>query len=359
MSDAAIELLERMLQIPSPPREERRLAEFVAGAMEELGLAACVDEVANVVGETGTGEGPTVLLVGHLDTAPGELPVRNDGARLWGRGAADAKGPLAAMIVAAAEAATFPGRLLVAGAVEEETPASRGAHHLAANMDDAPDAIVVGEPSGWSTITLGYKGKVDLIYRATRPATHPTNPVPKASELAAAFWAEASALAGGHEAHASFNEPAVTLSWIGGDLEAAELEVCFRTPPGYDIDGLLEELRRAAGDAELELLARVAAVRTDRRDPVVRALAGAIRRRGGDVQLKLKTATSDANVFAEYWDVPMATYGPGDSRLDHSDDEHIELEEYLKGIRVLGDALETLAGLEPAGTGPATAAVAG
>jgi LysW-gamma-L-lysine carboxypeptidase len=75
--------------------------------------------------------------------------------------------------------------------------------------------------------------------------------------------------------------------------------------------------------------------------------------------LKLKTATSDINVFAEYWAVPMATYGPGDSRLDHSDDEHIEIEEYLKGIRVLGETLASLAEIAPKPAEAMAAAVNG
>lgn len=341
MSDPAIELLRQMLEIPSLSRGEHRLAEFLVDAMEELGLTARLDAVGNAIGETGTGRGPTVLLVGHLDTAPGEVPVRNDGTRLWGRGAADAKGPLAAMIVAATRASGFPGRLVVAGAVEEETPGSRGAHHLATSLDP-PDALIVGEPSGWSRITLGYKGKVDVVYRVQRPATHPTNPLPKASEVAAAFWADAFDIVEGGDGHASFDQLAVTLSSIRGDLEQAELELCFRTPLGYDVDGLLATLGQARRGGGLELLGRVGAVRSDRRSPVVQAITGAIRSCGGEPQLRLKTATSDMNVFAEYWTVPMATYGPGDSRLDHADNEHIELEDYQRGIRVLGDTLVTL-----------------
>ena len=57
----------------------------------------------------------------------------------------------------------------------------------------------------------------------------------------------------------------------------------------------------------------------------------------------MKTATSDMNTLAEVWDIPMATYGPGDSRLDHSDTEHIILSDYLRGIDVLCEALAELA----------------
>ena len=349
--DLALDLLRRMLEIPSPPYEERRLAELLVEAMSDLGFAAWIDEAGNAIGETGAGDGPTVLLVGHLDTAPGLVPVREDGRRLFGRGASDAKGPLAALVLAAAQAREAPGRIIVAGAVEEETPASRGAQHLAATLEQ-PDALIVGEPSGWSCVTIGYKGKVDVVYRVSRAATHPTNPAPKATEVAADFWTDVLSLIEGWDrrgddrrhGHAAFDRLAVTLTAMRGDLEQAELELCFRTPVGFDTDGLLSLLGDLTRGGELEVVGRVAATRAGRRSPVVRALSGAIRRQGGEPRLKVKTATSDINVLAEHWAVPMATYGPGDSRLDHADDEHIEIDDYLKGIRVLADALHELSG---------------
>jgi LysW-gamma-L-lysine carboxypeptidase len=213
---------------------------------------------------------------------------------------------------------------------------------------------VVGEPSGWSCVTLGYKGKVDVVYRVSRPATHPTNPVPKATEVAAEFWSDVLSLVEGWDrrgddrrpGHAAFDRLAVTLVAMRGDLEQAELELCFRTPVGFDTDGLLSLLGDLTRGGELEVVGRVAATRAGRRSPVVRALTGAIRGAGGEPRLKVKTATSDANVLAEHWSVPTATYGPGDSRLDHADDEHIAIDEYLKGIRVLTDALHRLTGRE-------------
>jgi [amino group carrier protein]-lysine/ornithine hydrolase len=348
---AALDLLRRMLEIPSPPFEERALAELLAEAMTDLGLAAWIDAAGNAIGEAGAGEGPTVLLVGHLDTAPGVVPVREDGRRLFGRGASDAKGPLAALVLAAAQARDAPGRIVVAGAVEEETPASRGAQHLAATLDP-PDALIVGEPSGWACVTLGYKGKLDAVYRVSRPATHPTNPAPKATEVAAAFWSDVLSLVEGWDrqgddrrhGHAAFDRLAVTLSAMHGDLEAAELELCFRTPVGFDVDGLLSLLADLGRGGTLEVVGRVGATRADRKSAVVRALTAAIRRHGGEPRLKVKTATSDINVLAEHWTVPMATYGPGDSRLDHAADEHIEIDDYLNGIRVLADALQWLSG---------------
>jgi LysW-gamma-L-lysine carboxypeptidase len=48
-----------------------------------------------------------------------------------------------------------------------------------------------------------------------------------------------------------------------------------------------------------------------------------------------KTGTADMNVFAGEWDCPMATYGPGDSDLDHAPDEHLRLRELDRAVAVL------------------------
>ncbi|MGE5828516.1 MAG: M20/M25/M40 family metallo-hydrolase [Micromonosporaceae bacterium] len=346
---AEVELLHRMLLIPSPSGHEGELARFLTGAARVLGMDAYVDEVGNFRASTGTGDGPTVLLLSHLDTVDDPIPVRLSSDRLAGRGAVDAKGSLAAMLLAAAGRPAFPGRLEVAGAIEEEVPGSRGAEHLRRTMH-RPDAVLIGEPSGWSNVVLGYKGILELRYRVRRPATHPTNPAEKATEAAAAFWAHATASLGPGASHAAFDRPAATLTSMTGDLAEASLDIGYRLPPGFDTADLLERLRAAARGGDIEVRGMMAAARTDRRDPVVRALTASIRRAGGEPRHKLKTATSDMNMLAEVWDVPMAAYGPGDSRLDHSAAEHIVLDDFVRGIAVLGLALDQLAELPTATT---------
>ncbi|MCD9196219.1 M20/M25/M40 family metallo-hydrolase [Streptomyces albireticuli] len=336
----AIGLLRSMLQISSPSYGEGRLAAHLVGVMREMGFSAYVDEAGNAVGEISRGDGPTVMLLGHMDTVPGDIPVRIDCGRLYGRGAVDAKGPLAAMVCAAADAVDFRGRIVVVGAVEEETPLSRGAVHIR-RTHAAPDALVIGEPSGWQTAVLGYKGKLDLRYRVECPPTHPSNPVPKASELACAAWPVLLELLGPQAGHGGFDVPGATLVSIRGDLTEAEAEFDVRTPPGYDAAGLVERLaERLPG--RLEVVNSVAACRVGRTDPVVRALSAGIRAQRARPVMKVKTGTSDMNTLAEEWDVPMATYGPGDSRLDHADDEHIALSDFLRGIDVLTHALHDL-----------------
>jgi LysW-gamma-L-lysine carboxypeptidase len=337
-------LLRRMLEIPSSSYQERALANYLAEAMTELGFQAHIDSVGNVIGVIQRGAGPTLMLLGHLDTVPGQLPVRAGDGRLYGRGAVDAKGPLAAMICAAAGAADFSGRVVVIGVVEEETPRSRGAMAIRATHDQ-PDALIIGEPSGWSSVVLGYKGKLDLRYTVTCPATHPTNPTRKASELATVCWDALVDLLGPDASHSVFDQPGATLCWLNADLTTATAELSVRTPPGFDVDELLRRLRDRLPTGNLEVLNSVAACRVGRADPAVRALVTGIRRLHARPRLLVKTGTSDMNIFAEVWGIPIATYGPGDSSLDHADDEHIVLSDYMRGISVLTIAISELARL--------------
>ncbi|GAA3169240.1 MULTISPECIES: M20/M25/M40 family metallo-hydrolase [Streptomyces] len=340
---AAIDLLHGMLKIPSPSYAESELAGYVVDAMRGAGLTARIDKAGNAVGEIRRGPGPTVMLLGHLDTVPGDVPVRLDGDRLYGRGAVDAKGPLATMICAAAGSTGFRGRIVVVGAVEEETTMSRGAVEIR-RTHEPPDALIIGEPSGCDTVVLGYKGKIDLRYDVRCEATHPSNVVPKASELATRAWAELLELLGPEASHARFDAPGPTLTSIDGGLTSATAEFSIRIPPGFDGERLVAALAERSAPGTLRVVNAVRACRVGRNDPVVRALSVAIRAQGGSPRAKVKTGTSDMNTLAEEWTVPMATYGPGDSSLDHSDREHITLPDYLFGIRVLTRALTELDG---------------
>src|SRR5207253_5029997 len=130
--------------------------------------------------------------LGHIDTVPGEIPVRIEGDDLVGRGAVDAKGPLAAF-VAAATVPVVGVRVTVVGAVEEESPTSAGARHRATQT--APAWCVIGEPSGWDSVTVGYKGSLQLCVSLSRDRRHGAAPGPTISEEALAIWGRLKAAA--------------------------------------------------------------------------------------------------------------------------------------------------------------------
>ncbi len=78
---------------------------------------------------------------------------------------------------------------------------------------------------------------------------------------------------------------------------------------------------------------------------MVRAFLASIRAEGGKPGFVYKTGTADLNVVGPVWNCPALVYGPGDSALDHTPEEHIELREYARTVRVLASALESLVGM--------------
>ncbi len=349
MTDAeALQFLEDLLRIPSPSGQEAQLADFLVRRMADWGFRAFVDEAGNAVGEFG--EGPrTVVLLGHMDTVPGEVPVRYEGDRLYGRGAVDAKGPLAAFIGAAVRMSRRGGppyRLVVVGCVEEEAPSSRGAHFVRDRY--RPDFCVVGEPSGWDAVTIGYKGSLQAVVHFERPAGHSAHGRETAAERACEAWVRIRAGAEAFNAGRSraFDRLLPTLTGLrsGGDglTEWAELDVHLRLPPDFSPERAEGWLQRQAGEGRVIVRGAVPAWVGPRTTPLHRVFAYAIRRAGGTPRYLLKTGTSDLNVVAPAWQCPALAYGPGDAALDHSPGEHIVVDEFWRSLRVLETALGEL-----------------
>ena len=339
-------MLRRLVEIPSPSGGEADLARHLLGELPGWGFTAHLDEVGNVVARRGDPGAPMIMLVGHLDTVPGTLPVRQEGSRLYGRGTVDAKGPLATMIAAAAAAPLDGVQVAVVGVVEEET-FGKGATHLATTL--RPDALVVGEPNGWDGIGIGYKGRVVIRYAVSRPPAHTAGAQEKAGEAALAFVGAVTAYCAAAEGERVFDRPVPTLVRMSATTEHAALTLAVRTPPDFDLPALERMLAVAADGATLTIVDRTPAVRLDPGNPVARALRAAVRGRGGRPRLKVKTGTADLNILQPAWQVPAAVYGPGDSALDHTDDEHLDLAEFATAIDVLRDAIGHLAAeLRPA-----------
>lgn len=349
-----IALLENLVEIPSLSGAERAAAEFLAGWMADNGFCATVDNAGNAVGMKGTGENEVILL-GHIDTFPGNPPVRRDGDLLYGRGSVDAKGPLATFAAAVSQVVVPDGwRLTVVGAVEEECATSKGARHLLAQRDGHPPKFcIIGEPSRWNRITLGYKGRLLLHASLRVPFSHSAGrgilPAEQGVHLWQAIVAHCAAVNDGRAG--AFNRLAPSLRAINsrdeGAFGAVELSIGFRLPVDIDPHALETDLRALAAvqfpeGVSLQFDGHEFAHRAEKSTPLVRAFLRAIRAAGETPRFVVKTGTSDMNVVAPVWQCPIVAYGPGDSALDHTPDEHINLNEYLRAIEVLKTALENL-----------------
>jgi predicted acetylornithine/succinylornithine family transaminase/N-acetyl-ornithine/N-acetyl-lysine deacetylase len=358
---AELALLHQMLTIPSYSRQERALAHFLVEQARQMGLDAYVDEAGNFIASTHprdiVEQSRPVVLLGHMDTVRGVVPVRLEDGRLYGRGAVDAKGPLAAFLCATARlvahADSLSHPIVVIGAVEEEAATSRGARAVVGRYQ--PAACIIGEPSGSQSITIGYKGRLLLEYRLARPASHSAGQQQNSSEAAIAFWnrvtrhaAEWNAQNAAHSSHTVFASLMPSLRSITSSQDGLEeqtrLIIGYRLPPDFDTAALREQLQCwAEGDqATLAFWGEEAAFQSTRNTSLDRAFIAAIRAHGGQPSFKLKTGTSDMNVVGPAWGQNIVAYGPGDSHLDHTPQEHIIVAEYLQAIDILEQVLSDL-----------------
>lgn len=346
--DLAISLLHDLVRIASVSGEETLGVRYLVDQMQALGFDSFVDGAGNAVGIIGEGRPETVLL-GHIDTVLGDIPVRIEEGRLWGRGAVDAKGPLATFVMAAARLGTrgkLKGRIVIIGCVEEEAPSSRGAHYAVDHYQ--PNACIVGEPSGWSRVTLGYKGTLRISCSVEATCGHGAHDRQTAAERIVAFWQSTTNYVNqfnrGRER--AFDQLLPTLIAINsssdGLQEWAQAEISIRLPVDVAPHELADRLRAIDPEIAIEILGTATAFRSDRNTPLVRALTNAIRRQQAHPGLVLKTGTADMNIVGPAWNCPVVAYGPGDAALDHTPDEHIVIDDYLRAIAVLETALATL-----------------
>lgn len=351
MNDSeAIDLLERMVRIPSVSYEEAALVRWLAEHLPEHGFETRIDMAGNIVASIGDGPELGVLL-GHVDTVPGNMPVRREGGRLYGRGSVDAKGPLATFIAALSriDARTLPGRLTIVGCVEEEVASSKGAFH--AVQEHRPQWAVIGEPSGWDAVTLGYKGHLGATLGFEQGQSHGAHATPSASERACATWStfEHTVAAHNEGRERLFDQLLTRLVGIEGGADhdghdRCTLRMGLRLGPDMPPEEARAFLARTVGGLvdRLEFHGGIGAWSGPRTTPLHRAFLTAIRAAEGRGRALLKTGTADLNVVAPVWKVPALAYGPGDAALDHTPDEHIVLDEFTRAIGVLGAAIDTM-----------------
>lgn len=354
----AITLLTDLVTIASPSHEEGPAAAHLVDWLAAHGFAAQVDEAGNAVGTKG--DGPReILLLGHIDTFPGEVPVRRRGDILFGRGSVDAKGPLCTFALAAAQIEVPTGwRVTVVGAVEEEAATSKGARHiLRQRLDNGPVFCVIGEPSQWDRVTLGYKGRLLLDLTLQVPFSHSAGQGKLPAEQAVDFWLQVQAYCAETNRKRETSSPFTILdpslrhiaSRDEGAFGVVDMSLGFRLPQGIEPVTLETALRALAGQLPTDTTAKLhfsgaeLAYKSDKSNPLVRAFLRTIRQADGTPRFVVKTGTADMNVVGPHWpNTPIVAYGPGDSSLDHTPNEHVDLTEYLRAIEILRDVLAEL-----------------
>ena len=377
--EAALELVRGLVAIPSLSRHEAAASDWLVDQMLKAGYErALVDEAGNAVGELGDPNAArTIVLLGHIDTVPGSIPVRIEPAPLapfaplvlYGRGSVDAKGPLATFVAGAArfgaaQARAHNIRVVVVGAVEEEAATSKGARFIASRFDGLrepiPAACVIGEPSHWHRVTIGYKGRLLLDLTADQPMAHTAGPDASVASVVVDLWNWVSAHAArvNEGKDKAFDQLSPSLrrfvtSTNDAMHDLVDAQIAWRLPVGFDAEAFMSEIRawpathlgESKATLDLQFRGWERAWRGDRTNALVRSFIAAIRviDPSAHTGFVLKTGTSDMNVVAPLWRCPIVAYGPGDSALDHTPNEHLMLDEYWKAVRVVEEMLAQFA----------------
>lgn len=367
---------------PNPPGDERAVADLVTARLRELGvteverLGARPERPNLVVRLRGSGEGPKLMLSGHLDTKPpGDLdawetdpwdPVLRNG-ELVGLGSGDMKAAVAAMVytlAAVGEAGGFCGELSAVFTADEEAGSTAGSKWLAGQGLLEADAAVIGEPSGvereWESLHLVSRGAALFKVKITGTQMHSSisdrikgvNATVKMARLIDRMDREL-------EARLTFDPhplcPAGPTVNVGVMAEAgvfygvypgnAEFACDIRTLPGMEEQQLIDDIERFLSDAmsadpdlraELVWEMMVPATEISPDEPIVgilQAAAGEVL--GREPRLDAFPGATDAPHFQLTAGIPcVAAFGPGMLPRAHSPNEYMAAEGAAQAARI-------------------------
>ena len=381
--DALLELARALVRLrtvhePTTGPSELPAAELVATTMRGFGWDPSVVEVApgrpNVLAvvDGGGGPGPTIMFEGHTDVVtegdrgawsfdPYGAEIRN--RRLLGRGSADMKAGVAAMIHATRAlqlAGPFPGRVVVAALVDEEGLMLGAKHFAGTPLAGEVDGVIVCEPEGGEVCAVA-KGairlRLDLVGKMAHGAMpqHGRNPIAAVSAILQAIEEIELGLQTDVGAHEHLGQCSVTPTVISaGDLDQinviparCSIALDIRTVPGVDHDDLVQQIvahaRLHAKVNEIALTHEIIddrpAVDTPIDHPVVRALVAAHERVHGEPPpYGGVPGATDGTILTRDAGLPTVVYGPGGKWIAHQADEYVEIADVIACAKVYAEA---------------------
>lgn len=373
MNDPVVRLLAELVRIPSVnpmgramssgDYGEAALADHVAAFLRRHGIDVRVTEVSpgrpNVTGYIDAGAESTLLLQAHLDTVHVEgMTVAPFGGEvkdgcLYGRGACDTKGSLAAFLQAAVEAMQTPGRMccnvLLLATADEEYQFTGAEHAVRSGL--TADMGIAGEPTSLRIIRA-HKGVVRWYLHTRGTAAHAAYPgrgdnaIYRMGHVLTRLESYARQLASGVP-HPVLGTPSLSVGVIAGGQavnivpDACRIEIDRRTLPHEDAAGVLTAVEAFLAGVDGWAMTTphlvVTGMDVPEDAPVVRELAQAIRAVTGEPKVEGAYYATDAGTF-NAGGIPTVVFGPGDIALAHTAAEHIPLVE----LRQATDIIRTL-----------------
>jgi acetylornithine deacetylase/succinyl-diaminopimelate desuccinylase len=370
-----IQLTQKLIQIPSEVKgiddgDEKAIAQFIVERLETVGFTTRTQEVArnrpNVIAVLpGSGDGASLMLNGHIDTIEGRgMTVDPFGGevkngKIYGRGAADMKGAIAAMIIASeaihrAEV-DLAGDLTIAACVDEE---GRGTGTEAlVNSGVRCDAAIVGEPTNME-IGIAHKGVIFIEITTRGRAAHGSTPrlgVNAITAMNQAITAITERLPPIHDqrAHPILGKPTFNVGFIEGGYrpnvvpDFCKIGIDRRLVPGEsyrsamtEIQEILEALKEQHSELDFELHGtnwiKSHPMVLSEDAPVVNALKKhVVATTGAQPVVTTLPFWCDAATLVNKAQVPTAVFGPGEISEAHSATESIDINSLTTYARIL------------------------
>ncbi len=343
------DLLIKMLEIYSPSGKELEIAKLIRDYMVEMDFEnPVIDEKYNVVSLTGNGE-PSVLICGHEDTVPGFIPVKYDGDLIYGRGAVDAKSSLLSLLLGAKKAreSGFKGKIIMASASGEESD-GKGINYIKANYEKT-DFAIFGEPGGDENITAGYKGRTLFeIYKKSNPHHASSSWMEEnAIDSLINLWENVKSKWGNNK---DFNSITAGITkFEGGEYdnmtpENASMAIDIRYPKSVNEEEIIKYMEKELKinlkeDYSYRIKNSAMPYISNMKSNLVKSFKQSIYNYNLKPKLIFKSGSGDMNTLGNDWKIPVITYGPGDTKLSHTSNEVISVNEINLCADIVSDSL--------------------
>ncbi|HLI45664.1 MAG TPA: M20/M25/M40 family metallo-hydrolase [Geobacterales bacterium] len=345
-----IKTLEEFLKIYSPSGNEEKAIDFLKDLFSEFGIETTIIE-GNLIARIGKGY-KKVLLCGHVDTVPGIIPFKKEDDIIFARGSVDAKTSLLALIFAALKK-DYNLELKIACVIGEE---SENPGILKINKELLKsDYAIFGEPSNLDGVVIGYRGRVALKITCRTSKAHASKEDMNAIKEIVDLLKKLEEL-NQIDVSKSINSITVNPVLIEGGIannvipDFCKAIVDVRIPIGINAlnvkNKILEIITSKNSLINIEWLSECDPVLANKSSPLVfafkKSIAKMLKRKP---RIVIKSGSSDMNYFAKNFNLNCISYGPGNPRYEHTDEEHVSIKDFLKSIEIISQSLSFLSEL--------------